>query len=671
MSILERINNFKEISDNWEIGEPIGSGSCGRTTTYRIIRKTKNSTFVEECALKAVTVIEEAGKKCECTETFLRDYVERRAKLVHDMELEIALMYKLRDCPNIVTYKDYMFYDWEDEIGFGCDLYIRMDFYNSLRKRMHHERFSDAMIAKVGVDICSALEVCHKKGIIHRDIKPDNIFINANGDFLLGDFGISKMVDELNRAETRIGTYEYAAPEVVYAKEGESYDETVDIYSLGLVLYELANNGKLPFCESVYAGSYEVGIRLRGKPVPKPSGCGKALGEVILKACAFDKEKRYQSASNMRKELSEIDSRKIDTVSRLDMSEELYQTLKSDTFRTDKESNDVNRKMIAGVATCLVTACIVAMAGVISVINEKSNDAKQTEEATTVKQTEVTVNNSSKDDFGNISIGLNPDMTNKSMDVNLSNDNPSQKVQYYIKVTGKSGVKDIRVYWGRKQLNGNFKESSNATYVTKEGEGLYSSYCVLQSRSSETGVYKMSRIMITDDNDKAYFFYNPAYESYANIQNTFNADFVLNVKNSTEQNKLWLYCFGFVNEALDTINQTITVKKVPGTEVLVPFRIDARAINNEISLKNVYFEIVDSNGKVTDYQTVGALLKNGDYYDGKIKLIEDGWPAGKYKINKIKLISSDDKEYSYSVEDGSFTTNMGRNNSLIVIEDDK
>ena len=177
--------------------------------------------------------------------------------------------------------------------------------------------------------------------------------------------------------------------------------------------------------------------------------------------------------------------------------------------------------------------------------------------------------------------------------------------------------------------------------------------------------------MITYDNDTAYFFYNPSCKMYANMQNTFNADFVLNVNNSTDQNKLWLYCFGFVDEALDTMNQTITVKKVTGTEVLVPFRIDARAINNEISLKNVYFETIDSNGKVTDYQTVGALQKNGNYYDGKIKLIEDGWPAGRYKINKIKLISSNDKEYSYSVEDGSFTVNMGRNNTLIVKEDDK
>ena len=380
MSILQRLNNIKKISDNWEIGEQIGSGSCGRTTTYRIIRKTKNNTFVEECALKAVAVIEEDGKKCECTEAFLHDYVERREKLVHDMEREIALMYKLRDCSNIVTYKDYMFYDWEDETGFGCDLYIRMDFYDTLRKRMRHESFSDSMIANVGIDVCRALEVCHKKGIIHRDIKPDNIFINANGDFLLGDFGISKMVDELNRAETRIGTYEYAAPEVVYAKEGESYDETVDIYSLGLVLYELANDGKLPFCESLFASNYEVGIRLRGKPIPKPSRCGKALGEVILKACAFDKEKRYQSASNMRKELSEIDSRKIDTKRQLDMSEELYQTLKSDTFKTARESNDVNRKMIASMAMCVVIACIVVIAGVISAGNEKSDVAKQIEE---------------------------------------------------------------------------------------------------------------------------------------------------------------------------------------------------------------------------------------------------------------------------------------------------
>ena len=281
-------------------------------------------------------------------------------------------------------------------------------------------------------------------------------------------------------------------------------------------------------------------------------------------------------------------------------------------------------------------------------------------------------NDDSKPDFGNISIGLNPDMTAKSMDVNLNDDNLSQKIKYYFKVTGKSGVKGIRVLW-RWYVDGEFKEISRSTRVTKEGEGLYSSYCILQS-DSETGVYKMSKIVITDDNDAIYTFYNPAFKEYANKQNTFNADFVLNVNNSTDPDKLCLYCFGFGNEALNEKSLTITVKTNSEDKVRVPFRIETMVINDEISLKNVYFETVDSNGNVVDCRTVGGLQKDGNGYNvngynGEIML--EGLKAGKYNINKIKLISSNDKEYSYSVNDGSFTVNMGSKNTLIVKENDK
>ena len=281
-------------------------------------------------------------------------------------------------------------------------------------------------------------------------------------------------------------------------------------------------------------------------------------------------------------------------------------------------------------------------------------------------------NDDSKPDFGNISIGLNPDMTAKSMDVNLNDDNLSQKIKYYFKVTGKSGVKGIRVLW-RWYVDGEFKEISRSTRVTKEGEGLYSSYCILQS-DSETGVYKMSKIVITDDNDAIYTFYNPAFKEYANKQNTFNADFVLNVNNSIDPDKLCLYCFGFGNEALNEKSLTITVKTNSEDKVRVPFRIETMVINDEISLKNVYFETVDSNGNVVDCRTVGGLQKDGNGYNvngynGEIML--EGLKAGKYNINKIKLISSNDKEYSYSVNDGSFTVNMGSKNTLIVKENDK
>ena len=276
-------------------------------------------------------------------------------------------------------------------------------------------------------------------------------------------------------------------------------------------------------------------------------------------------------------------------------------------------------------------------------------------------------NDDSKPDFGDISIGLNPDMTAKSMDVNLNDDHLSQKIKYYFKVTGKSGVKGITVSWGR-YVDGKFKETGNTARVTKEGEGLYSSYCILQS-GSETGVYKMSKIVITDDNDAKYRFYNPAFKEYANEQNTFNADFVLNVNNSIDPDKLSLYSFGFVNEALNEMSIKITVKTNSEDKVRVPFRINTKAINNEISLKNVYFETVDSNGNIVDCRTVGGLQKDGNYYNGEVTL--KGLKAGKYNINKIKLISSNDKEYSYSVNDGSFTVNMGRENTLIVKDDDR
>ena len=92
MSVKERVINCKEISDNWEVGEQIGSGSCGKTAVYKLLRITRNNTFVEECALKAVTIIEVEGKRTSCTEGFLNDYIQRRDKLVADMEAQFEEM---------------------------------------------------------------------------------------------------------------------------------------------------------------------------------------------------------------------------------------------------------------------------------------------------------------------------------------------------------------------------------------------------------------------------------------------------------------------------------------------------------------------------------------------------------------------------------------------------
>ncbi|MCR4655916.1 MAG: protein kinase [Lachnospiraceae bacterium] len=93
-------------------------------------------------------------------------------------------------------------------------------------------------VLKLGVDICSALEICAMKKVIHRDIKPENIFINEFGDYKLGDFGVARKLENVAGALSQKGTYNYMAPEV---EKGTSYNETVDLYSLGLVLYRFLN----------------------------------------------------------------------------------------------------------------------------------------------------------------------------------------------------------------------------------------------------------------------------------------------------------------------------------------------------------------------------------------------------------------------------------------------
>lgn len=155
---------------------------------------------------------------------------------------------------------------------------------------------------RIGKDICKGLAICHKEGIIHRDIKPANIFVTSRGEYKLGDFGIARMVDAGQRASTKMGTRAYAAPEQFVSFE-ENYDKRVDIYSLGLTLYELSNHNRLPFANSGYVRESEISLRILGKELPPPENADAALAKVILKACAYKAEDRFASAEEMQDEL--------------------------------------------------------------------------------------------------------------------------------------------------------------------------------------------------------------------------------------------------------------------------------------------------------------------------------------------------------------------------------
>lgn len=280
---------YGKIFGSWQIRELIGKGSRERTKVYRITRNSQGI-LEEERALKTVTVCEAASLD-KMTARARSEYEANRKILCEKACNEVLLMNRLEGEPHIVGYLD-----WElrDRTG-GTDLLIAMQLLETLETLQDtRDAFCEADVLQVGMDICKALIPCQKEGIIHRDIKPANIFRrpDGRGGYLLGDFGISKIVDNGMGVSTRIGTPAYAAPEQV--RMG-GYDSRVDIYSLGIVLYELSNRNCLPFADSRYCTEEMINRRvLYGEPLPVPSGASPALASVILKACAFCPEDRFR-----------------------------------------------------------------------------------------------------------------------------------------------------------------------------------------------------------------------------------------------------------------------------------------------------------------------------------------------------------------------------------------
>lgn len=298
--------NLEPFWGSWRISKMLGEGSFGKV--FEIEREDFGRTY--KAALKVITIpqseselksVMSDGMDAESATSYYKSFVG-------EVVDEFAMMSGLKGNSNIVSYEDHTVVEHKD--GIGWDILIRMELLTPLLDYATTERpMGRNDVIKLGIDICKALECCQRQNIIHRDIKPENIFVSPNGDYKLGDFGIARTVEKTTSGLSRKGTYTYMAPEVY---KGEEYGSSVDIYSLGIVLYRLLNNNRAPFLPQFPAPithsdrENSIARRVGGEPLPAPVSAEPQLAGIILKACAYLPQNRYVSPEAMRMDLEAV-----------------------------------------------------------------------------------------------------------------------------------------------------------------------------------------------------------------------------------------------------------------------------------------------------------------------------------------------------------------------------
>ena len=293
---MENFENIRLPWPDWKIVKYLGGGAYGKV--YEIERNI--SGMQERAALKIVSrpkdesEIEEDDKNGYDHESIVAKYTE----ILQDYIQEYKLMKELQGQSNIVSCDDFALE--KNPNGIGGKIYIRMELLTPLQKVTKERLLSEEEVIKLGKDICKALILCENRNIIHRDIKPDNVMISSFGDYKLGDFGVSKVMGHTT-AGTMTGTEGYIAPEVLHMGK---YGKEVDIYSLGIVMYWLLNNRRMPFIEATGkltpSKVNEASLRrYQGEKIPAPYNGSAELKQIVLKACEYRPKDRYTSAQEM------------------------------------------------------------------------------------------------------------------------------------------------------------------------------------------------------------------------------------------------------------------------------------------------------------------------------------------------------------------------------------
>lgn len=326
------IEKYQPLWGSWKVDELIGQGvDC---EIYSVFKEEWGKRYISTVKFMSFSISKNDISEAQAIGISRAAMPEYFKSLLVNVQNEIELMYKLRGNSNIVTYEDHGIYEKKGNPGW--DVLIRMESLKALPDFLIGRKLGKLDVVRLGIDICKALEACGRENIIHRDIKDSNIFVSPRGEFKLGSFNMAKELSKGGRTVLTALNPLYMAPELY--KE-QAYDFSVDLYSLGIVMYKLLNKGRLPFLplppEAITVDDTErsVARRMSGEKLPLPADSEENLGSIILKACSYDKKDRYKSPAEFRQKLERI------------LKAEVKTTVNNQEIQAeDKESIEISKK---------------------------------------------------------------------------------------------------------------------------------------------------------------------------------------------------------------------------------------------------------------------------------------------------------------------------------------
>ena len=261
----------------YEIIEELGMGGMGKV--YRV----EDTKLKQEVALKLIKPEIASDKKI--IDRF-RNELKTTRMISHR---NVCRMYDLGDA---------------EGMHFITMEYIPGEDLKSLIRRV--KQIPEGTAISIANQVCEGLAEAHRLGVVHRDLKPSNIMIDKEGNARIMDFGIARSLETkgITGPGMMIGTPEYMSPEQV---EGKEVDQQTDIYSMGIILYEMVT-GRVPFEGDT---PFTIGMKHKGEMPQNPKELNVQISDdlnrVILRCLEKDKDKRYQSAGEVKSELTRIE----------------------------------------------------------------------------------------------------------------------------------------------------------------------------------------------------------------------------------------------------------------------------------------------------------------------------------------------------------------------------